>query len=499
MRHGLLGGATLGAMLALSLGVAAPAWSAASPSLGAPAREAIELNGESLVDAINESDDAARRATLGEIFSAEVLERVGMDRVAGQMASIRDRFGPLDFHHAELTEGGSAAQRRLVLHVYAMSGKTGRWHDLQVRVEPEAPHLLQQLSFIAEVSEPVYLPNGAITDAETLAWLDDYISGLVEKERLSGSVLLALGDRVVYERCFGFADAAEKIPVTAATRFNLGSGNKMFTALAVMLLEGEGKLQLDTPIASYFPSFPDQAAAHAITIAHLLSHTSGVGEYWNEDTAEAVRAAGSASDLLPLVYRAGVVFDPGERYEYSNSNFVLAGLIVEKVSGRPYDEFVRERITGPLGMADTDTFPNDGGVGDLAERLTRGEQGWKALPHFNRGGPAGGGFSTARDILTFARALKAGRIVPVEVVERMTTSHTPAASRDPGSDYGYGFILSRSGDQGCYGHGGIASGVNFEFRHYPGIDATLISFSNQDNGAYDDLRRTAEKLLTGAR
>lgn len=473
----------------------------APPSLSPEALAGLEQRGAALVEAINAPDVGARRAIAAPIFAPSFVGQVGEDRVMNQLSGIRERFGRLEFHHAELSEAQRGETVSRVLHVFAKSEKSGRWQDLQTRVDPEAPYLLREIAFIAEVSEPVALPNGDIESPETAAWLNEYIDRLIREEGLSGSVLLERGGEIVFERHFGFADEGATIPVTAQTRFNLGSGNKMFTALAVMMLEGEGKLRLDDPIGKYFEDFPDKAAAGKITIAHLLSHTSGIAEYWTAETAEAVRAAAGSADLLALVYRAGMRSEPGAVYEYSNSNFVLAGLIIERAAGVPYDDFIRARVTGPLGLRDTDTFMMDGSVPGLAQRLTRNEAGtgWRALPPGRKGGSAGGGYSTARDMLAFSRALTSGRIVPLPTLKRMTTSQTPDATRDEGDDYGFGFILQRVGNVRAWGHGGIARGVNFEYRRYPDIDATLITFSNQDNGAYDDLRRTAEKLLIGVR
>jgi len=479
---------------------ACPAEARAGDSVGAETRAEIEARGEAFVEAINAGDDATRKEILARICAASFIERVPLDSIARHAAGVGERLGRLEFHHAELSEWKRGDALSLSLHVYAKSEKSGRWQDLQVRVEPTPPHRLLEMVFIADVSEPVYLPNGEIQQEETRAWLNGYIDRLVEKESLSGAVLLALGDRVMFERYFGFADAARTAPVGPGTRFNLGSGNKMFTALAVMLLERDGLLSLGDPVSKFFPDFPDPGAAERITIAQLLSHTSGISEYWTQENAPAVRAASGPADLLALVYQEGMSGRPGAAYSYSNSNFVMAGFIVEKMSGKPYDELVRERITGPLGLKDTDTFMMDGSVPRLAERLTRAENGgWVAAPGGRRGGAAGGGFSTPRDFFKFSRALVAGKVVPEEVVARMTTSQTPAASRSEADDYGFGFILGKIGNQRWFGHGGIAPGVNFEFRHYPSLDAALITFSNQDNGAYDDLRRTAEKLLTGVR
>jgi CubicO group peptidase (beta-lactamase class C family) len=354
------------------------------------------------------------------------------------------------------------------------------------------------LAFIAEVTQPVFLPNGAITDAGTLEWLNDYLDRLVRDYDLSGSALVAIGERVVFERVFGFEDVARSRPVTASTHFNLASASKMFTALAVARLVADGKLSYADPIDRFFPDFPDRAHARATTVAHLLSHTSGVGEYWTAETDAALRDVRNTADVYPFVVRAGVRFAPGTRHEYSNSNFILAGLIVERVSGTSYETFVARLVTTPLGMKDTGPFVAGERGRSLAEAMTRADTGWSAVPRRGRGTAAGGWWSTARDMHRFLRGVAAGGVVPAAALDTMRVSRTAAI---PGSDgdYGYGLILQRSGGTDSYGHGGTARGVNAEVRHFPALDATLVVFSNQDNGAYDDLRRTLTRLITGER
>jgi CubicO group peptidase (beta-lactamase class C family) len=413
------------------------------------------------------------------------------------VASLRQRIGELDYHHSELAEMEQGGAVSRVLHVYARSKGATAWRDLQFRIEPETPYKITQLVFIADVAEPVYLPNGAIEAPSTLKWLDGYVDKLIAENDLSGSVLVAVGDKPIYERVYGWADAKRSVRVTADTRFNLGSGNKMFTAIAVAQLVEAGKLRYSDTIAGYFPDFPDPAFARKVTIHHLLSHTSGIKEYWTDEYDKHRREIREVKQMLPWVYKAGTAFEPGSQCVYSNSNFVLAGLIVEKASGMDYFAYVRKHIYEPLGMTVSDSYLDDGATRGLAEPLKKGASGWEVAPRGLRGSSAGGGYSTAREMLKFARGFAAGKLVSKETVALLTTSKTRSL---PGElDYGYGFILSTSAGVASYGHGGIAKGVNFELRYFPGPDVTLIAFCNQDNGAYDDLRKNLVKLITGDR
>jgi len=196
---------------------------------------------------------------------------------------------------------------------------------------------------------------------------------------------------------------------------------------------------------------------------------------------------------------AGYDFAPGTKASYSNSNFLLLGAIIEQVTGRDYFEAVDERIQRPAGLHETGFFDGRDGSPPLADRLVRNpaKDGWQLASRPLRGSPAGGGYSTCADILRFGRALQRGAFVPAASLRRMTADANTGIA--DGFPYGHGFIPERHGRLTSYGHGGIARGVNFEFRYFPGLDITLVVFSNQDNGAYDDLRRNLTKLITGER
>jgi CubicO group peptidase (beta-lactamase class C family) len=273
----------------------------------------------------------------------------------------------------------------------------------------------------------------------------------------------------------------------------------MFTALGLALLVEEGKVAFDTPLERFFPDLGDATWRRTATVGHLLSHTSGVVEYWNPETDEALTHTASLAEIFPFVKQAGTRFTPGEECEYSNSNFILAGMVIEMVSGMDYYNFVRERILLPSAMKDTDSYRTDGSAANLAIPLTGERRAWTPTRRGLRGSSAGGGYTTARDMLRFSRRLVAGRIVTREMLAEMARSHTDRIP-DTQLDYGYGFIREQSADRvPSFGHGGFARGVNFEYRYFPTLDITLVAYCNQDNGAYDSLRKTVTKLITGER
>lgn len=460
-------------------------------------RARIEQFGEQYVRALNSGAADSFAKTIDAIFAASTLEKIGNARIQKQMERLHNDFGALGYHHSEITEFNMGDAISRVLHVYAKPSGATMWRDFQFRIAANPPHKLTELAFIAEVAEPVYLPNSAITDPNTLSWLNSYIDKLIAENDLAGSVLIAEDERVVFERVYGFADAKRAVKVTSETRFNLGSGNKMFTALAIAQLVAAGKLSYHDPLLKFFPDFPQRELAAKVTIHHLLSHTSGIGEFWTDEYQRHWHEIKSLRDYLPWIYRAGITFVPGKEFHYSNSNFLLAGLIIEQASGMDYYNYVRQNIYQLLGMTATDSyFRNDDKV-SLAAPLKREGASWVVTDQNLRGSSAGGGYSTTRDMLKFARGLVAGKILSKENLSTMLASKTRGLAE--ATDYGYGFILSNEGNVPSFGHGGIAAGVNFEFCYFPQLDLTFVIFCNQNNGAYDDLRKNIIKLITGAR
>lgn len=484
---------TLAASLAAGAG-ARPGQVPASTTRLTPAeRDGIVRAGAQLVEALS----AGRQADVLALFAAGVRASVGDARLGAQFDAIRAAFGALTFHHAELTEFPMGTGVSRVLHVFARSARANGWKDLQVRLEPAPPYRFQDIAFIADVAEPTYLPNGDLPLPSTVAWLDDYVTRLAADEDLSGSLLVTIGPRVVVERSFGFADAARARRVTADTRFSMASASKMFTAVVIAQLVDAGRLKYSDPIGRYFPSAPGRDVWSKVTIDQLLSHRSGIGEYWTEEFSKNRSTVVEPNQFLPWIYKAGQDFPPGTRYGYSNSNFLLLGLIVEQITGRPFAEEVRRRVFEPLGMTSTSMAYDASPASRDAEPLSRGDRGWTPAVKPVAASPAGGAWTTAREAAAFMRGLAGGRLVPPATLSVLTTPRTTGL--DTVDRYGYGLQLGVHGNVNSYGHGGIAAGMNAEVRYFPALDATLVVFSNQDNGAYDDLRRNVIKLITGVR
>jgi D-alanyl-D-alanine carboxypeptidase len=245
--------------------------------------------------------------------------------------------------------------------------------------------------------------------------LDASLTERAANDVFSGVVLAARHDEVLFHRAYGMANREEQVPVRPGTRFNLGSGNKQFTAIAVLRLAQEGRLELDTPAGRYLSGLPAEIADH-VTIRHLLQHRSGLGDFMRHPQYDADRTRSrTTTDLLRLVADETPSFEPGTQRLYSNSGYVVLGAVVEALTGRPYHDVVREWVFEPAGM--TGTGPDGPGQHpDAAIGYASSQPGQGGTPISNesfrpRPSSAGGGYSTAEDLLKFSRALLANRLL----------------------------------------------------------------------------------------
>ena len=331
--------------------------------------------------------------------------------------------------------------------------------------------------------------------AALAAALDEILTA----SEFSGAVRIDDGSGNIAAAARGAADRAHEVPNTTATRFALASGTKGFTALAAVSLVADGVLSLDTTARSLLGD--DLALIDdGVTIGHLLSHRSGIGDYLDED------ALGSISEyVLPVpVHRLDgpeaylSVLDgfpqlsaPGERFRYNNSAFVVLALLAERAAGVPYAELLRTRVTEPAGMEQTSFVRSDELPGDVARGYLDGAGLRTNTLHLPVVGVGDGGLtSTLSDVRRFWEALFAGRIVAPEWVARMTV---PSGDFPEGKHrYGLGFWLAPEGPAVLLE--GYDAGISFRSRYDPSSGASWTVASNTSEGAWPVARRISELL-----
>ncbi|HZT43668.1 MAG TPA: serine hydrolase domain-containing protein [Chthonomonadaceae bacterium] len=367
---------------------------------------------------------------------------------------------------------------------------TETWLRISADVTPEEPHYLTGVS-IEEIPAPAGVGRPKYSDAELGHQLGKYLKKLAHEDIFSGAVMVSRNGKTLYKGAWGLANIGYHVPNQVDTKFNLGSMNKMFTAVAIAQLAQQGKLRFEDPIGKYLPDLPNADMAHKVTIHHLLTHTSGVGDYFNDRFDEASRARfREVKDYLPLFVDSPLAFEPGARFRYSNGGFMLLGAIVEKVSGQNYFDYVREHIYRPAGMSDTDAYSLDHDTPKLATGYTRmdgDDLHGNAGPHNNlfmhvmRGGPAGGGYSTVEDLTRFSEALLGGKLLDKKYVDLLLTGKVEVGM-EPGVRYAYGFFTRNENGQRIVGHSGGFPGISSNLDIYLDSGYTVVVMSNYDPG-----------------
>ena len=425
-----------------------------------------------LIALLNSYNAAGWKRFIGENFTKEALVRVPAETRFNTIAKIYDRTRGLILKEIRLTKPNE-------LSAVVTDKVLGERFELLIRFDEAAPYQITAMGFQAQQKSSDLTQK--LTDRRAVAKLDQFLKKLSSAEVFSGTVLLAKGDQILFEKAYGEANKDFKIPNNVKTKFNLGSMNKMFTAVSVAQLVELGKLSFDDSLSKFMPDFPSSEAASKIRIKHLLTHTSGLGSYFNEKFFNSSRTNyRSIDDYLELVRGEKPDFEPGTRWSYSNTGMLILGKIIEKVSGRNYFDYIRENIYQKAGMTESDSYELDRVNRNLAVGYTKefAEKGVEyrnnIFLHVISGGPAGGGYSTVEDLLKFARALQNGVLLKPETLRMMRTPKPELSS----PDYGYGFILDPK--SGTFGHGGDFLGVSANLEIFSETGYTAVVLSNYD-------------------
>ncbi|WP_337968733.1 serine hydrolase domain-containing protein [uncultured Flavobacterium sp.] len=325
------------------------------------------------------------------------------------------------------------------------------------------------------------------------------LKNLEKENNLSGVVLIAKNGKPIYREAFGFANLPDSIKNKPDTKFNLASINKMFTGMAIMQLVESGKISLQDKVGKYLLDYPNKTVADSVTIHQLLTHTSGMNSFWEEYDKVAKEKFKTVSDYLPLFVNKKLAFAPGSDFLYSNSGYMVLGLIIEKVSGQNYFDFVKEYIYKPAKMINTDAYELDNAIPNLATGYTMSleEPGqWKNNIYSNlaKGTPAGGGYSTVDDLLSFANALQNNRLLSKE----NTAIYTSGRVKFRDGMYGYGFMEDTINGHRIIGHTGGHDGIADELMIYSDLGYTVVILTNGEVENYWEASNLIKKQLVGS-
>ncbi len=365
-------------------------------------------------------------------------ERGGDEEIARKDMEFYQESGGLRIH--SVTRSG-----RFEIEVLAQMKKVDRWVSFAIGVEPHAPYGIAEIRI-----RPAQAPGarsgerGAspepgkekLSEAEMIERLNAMIDKSVADGSFSGVVMVAKDDKPIFQRAAGLASKSYNVPNRVDTKFNLGSINKFFTKVAIFQLIEQGKLSLDDAVGKRLPDYPNKEAAEKVTISHLLDMQSGIGDFFGPkfDAAPKNRIR-AIKDYLPLFADQPLKFEPGAGRAYSNGGYIVLGAIIEKVTGQSYYDYVRERIFKPAGMESTDSYEVDVVTPNLATGYTRNSSGVRVSNVYTkpaRGSSAGGGYSTAEDLLKFTVALKNNRLLSADQTKRILQGGVGVAGGAPG-------------------------------------------------------------------
>jgi CubicO group peptidase (beta-lactamase class C family) len=357
----------------------------------------------------------------------------------------------------------------------------------------------------------VLLAHGspALAQDNTIAGqADRYLSARSEMGNFSGAVLIARGDSVLFRKAYGFADVEKRIPYTPETQHYIASVSKMFTALAALKLRNEGKLDLGASICRYLDDCPD--TWKPVTVDHLIHHTSGIPDYESElelaseKYLEYMRQPKSSERIVVSARTKPLEFAPGEKFNYSNTGYIILSYVVQKAAGIPFAQFVKNRLLAPAGMTQSGVIGADS-ARNLAAGYTYGNLGWektlggvrftdghmRRYPTFTHTPPAGDGFmfSTLDDLFRWSRLMDGSTLIPRNEVAEILT---PGKGR-----YGFGWFVDSAFQRKRLRHTGSFPGYVSDYIKFPDDSVTIIVFSNLDRGRVSSVQRDLSAITFG--
>ncbi len=324
--------------------------------------------------------------------------------------------------------------------------------------------------------------------------IDAVAAKVMKQKNIPGlSIAVSMADGTTITRTYGFAEVEHTVSVQSDSVFPIGSITKFLTALGIMLLQEEGKLSTSDKIMKYFPDYP---SGEEITIKHLLLHTSGIKEIGAVEPFKSNQMKVLIPQhLLAILKTQQLYFELGQKAQYSNSGFILLGLIIEKVTGLSYSDFVEQRITKPLGMTNTMMGSNTLIIPRRAAGYYLQGKVLKNAEVMSLSSPyaSGGYMSTPTDLVKLRKVFAAGGILKQKSIDEMTT----AARLNNGQEYanvtgtgfdftyGYGMDMLKRGNEFVPGKTGAISGFTSYLAHFRDRGLTVVVFCNMTNTLFD--------------
>lgn len=318
-----------------------------------------------------------------------------------------------------------------------------------------------------------------------------------QANQFMGTVVILKDGQRVFEKAIGKANLEFDVPAGMQTVYEIGSITKSFTAAAILKLQEQGKLKVSDPVSTFLPGFPN---GDRITLHHLLTHTSGLQSFTGfPDFLETQKLQKTQDQLIDSFKNLPLEFEPGDRFQYSNSGFTLLGKVIEVASGQPYQDYITENILSPLGFKQLqfhsrlDLVPNraTGYVPDgISYRLPESH-------NVEIAGPAGGLFATANELALWLPSLSEGKVLGPEGVKAFTTAQVHIGNEPGFQNYGYGVGVGSFAGKKVLAHGGNINGFNAMMLYFPEEKLSIVALSNLDGNGSNLLANDLAKVALG--
>ena len=325
---------------------------------------------------------------------------------------------------------------------------------------------------------------------DNVSRMEQVVQSYVDSKQFMGAALVARDGKVLLSKGYGFANLEWGVANSPASKFRLGSITKQFTAACILLLEERGKLKVDDPVKKYMTDAP--AAWDKVTIFNLLTHTSGIPSFTGFPDYASTEAIATTPEKLVARFRdKPLEFQPGEKWNYSNSGYVLLGYLIEKISQQSYSEFVQENIFTPLGMKDSGYDSNSAIILHRASGYTPSAKGTIHAGYIDMSIPfsAGALYSTTEDLLRWEQGLMGGKLLSAASLAKMTTPFK--------NDYAFGLAVHAVNGHKVIEHGGGIEGFNTEIAYYPEDKLTVVVLANLNGGVPETIAKALAQVAHG--
>lgn len=365
------------------------------------------------IEAFNSGEEARMSAFFADNVSATGLQQTPIAQRVQRYRGMHEQLKSLKLESVPDVQMTPNQQAVTTL----MLAGSGEKVKVRFLFEPQPPNKLVAITITEDEAEHggERPPAERLTAEQFKQRVASYLEDASKQDRFSGVIVVVRNGETLFQGAYGYADRQKKAANRLDTKFNVGSMNKAFTRMAIEQLVAAGKLSLDDTIGKWLPGYPNEEAREKVTVRQLLEMSSGIGDFFGERYREMPKAKlRNVADYVPLFADKPLLFPPGTQQRYSNGGYIVLGLIIEKASGQSYYDYVKQHICDPAGMNDTDFYFSDEAVPNRAEGYTKqtGSTDWtnNEFSRPARGSSAGGGYSTAADLLKFTQAIAAGKL-----------------------------------------------------------------------------------------